>query len=176
MHQIASYEEAAVNSLRIQPGLMITVQVAERVGQYFIDTGTACCIVSEVMLPFNQELRKIPKTLIVKGAGNHELNFLGIANLPIRFPAIGPEIFCYFDCLVCSGSFLRNFDGILGLSLLKKYNAGIDIERMVLKLNGNEIPVNQAEQDVFVMELEEFNRILAEIRMINGDLKVKEIC
>jgi len=156
---------------------MISIKIENRVGNFLIDTGASCCVTSEHILPFDQELKQVPKHLVIRSAGNHEMRFLGIASLPIKFPALGQEIFCYFDCLVCSGSMLGNFDGILCLSMLKALYAKVDVDKMTLSLKGIEIPVFQIQTGWYLPDNpDEFGKLITHLRMINCDFPSTAQC
>jgi len=156
---------------------MVTIKIGNRVGNHLIDSGASCCVVTEHMLPYDYELKKVPRSLVIRSAGNHEMQFLGVASLPIVFPALGENVFCYFDCLVCSGSLLGNFDGILGLSMLKAMNASLDVDRMVLRLKGKEIPVFQIQQELYCRkDPNELVNFIGELRMFKCNFRVEDPC
>ena len=69
--------------LIIQPGLFISILVGEARGQFLLHTGANCCVLAERMMPPGQLVRPLPPDLKIRGVGGHEINFKGIATVPL---------------------------------------------------------------------------------------------
>ena len=131
-----------------------------------MDTGANCCVLAEHMIPPDQLVRPLPPTLKIRGVGGHEIDFKGITTVPMGFPEIGPEIYCYYDMLVCAGSLFWAFDGIIGLSFLIDFGATFSATemRLTLQIGGAQLKVTQMEESVYLDESANRVRgILAEI-------------